>query len=426
MARTPRTDHVDADSDPWHADREWAERAPGGRSPGALYRSDGGSLTGRTRRSHGWQWALAALVVLLTAAGGAYLGQSWTGSSKPVHPSTGPFPGTQPNLAPDEPGYLATGSDFVDFMWWKDHAGVLSGSASEVVTQGAAPSLATTSYSFAVSGNLRGSGIILSYDHGNHVFGSVSGDSFSVDFPKPDGSLAPVEFDRATTQEYSSALDDLGQRVDQANQTAESGLVLQQEEQAIKHDEEIVSDDIALVSQDEAAASSYITEIPTTLQDEAKALATTLAIEQQAAAQGGGDGQSQSCSDATRVASSVEQVAGDDSEVEGDAGGVEASLSPVNGLRGDIAELRKDLSQLQEDEVILPGYVPAGSPDQTEVTSALAGADSTVQWALSTTNGYIDQANGDLTTAFSYVDQTYRAGNCGSPEPTPPPAQHIS
>lgn len=424
MATNQRTNHADAD--PWYEGRAREERFANPRSPRAKNRSE--SWVSRRRRLHPrrwWRWALLMVLVLLVATCGTYLGLSWTATPKAVHLAAESVPST-PTLHPDRPGYLATGSDFVDFMWWNDRAGDLSGSAVQVVTQGVAPGLSTTSYAFEVSGTLRGSAISLSYDHGPNVLGSVSDGTVSLEFPKPDSTLVPVQFESASAQAYAGALENLGERIDQANQTAESGLVLQQEEQAIKHDEEIVADDIALLTQDEAATSSYIAEIPATLQEEASSLAGTLQIEQQVTGQTGGNDQSQSCGDATRVASGAQQVAADDSAVEGDAGGVEASLSTVNGLRGDIAELQKDFSQLREDEVVLPGYVPPSTPGQTEVTSALAVADSTVQWALSTTNGYIDQANGDMATAFLYETQTYRAGNCGTGEPAPPPAQHIS
>jgi hypothetical protein len=44
--------------------------------------------------------------------------------------------------------------------------------------------------------------------------------------------------------------------------------------------------------------------------------------------------------------------------------------------------------------------------------------------ALATTNGYIDQANANVTTAFGYAADAFQAGSCGSPY-TPPRARNL-
>jgi hypothetical protein len=64
-------------------------------------------------------------------------------------------------------------------------------------------------------------------------------------------------------------------------------------------------------------------------------------------------------------------------------------------------------------------------PSQQNVTQATKAAQAAISAALSTTNGYIDQANSQVTTAFGYAAQAYQAGNCGSAPTAPSPQSHI-
>jgi hypothetical protein len=48
----------------------------------------------------------------------------------------------------------------------------------------------------------------------------------------------------------------------------------------------------------------------------------------------------------------------------------------------------------------VPSYRPPGLPIQATVNAAIANANKAISAALSTTNGYIDQANTEVTTAY--------------------------
>jgi hypothetical protein len=71
-------------------------------------------------------------------------------------------------------------------------------------------------------------------------------------------------------------------------------------------------------------------------------------------------------------------------------------------------------------------FRPAGLPNQAAVNGAAATANAAIASAISTTNGYIDQVNGDVTTAYGYTAQAYQAGNCGEAPAAPDPQPHIS
>lgn len=385
-----------------------------------------------SRRGGGWRpsrWQLVVIVVGLAVSAGTlfYVEEGSTAGDRDARAaSTGSISAAPTSFQQLRTVFLAVGSSYVDVIGWNENGDDLRGSAQEVVAVGTAPGVDTTSETFQVSGRLEGASISLNFNHGPRASASVSGGSFTIDFPQDSGALAPIEFHLASSAQYDTALGDLNQRVDEANLNAENAQELQQEEQAINHDARIVSNEITSLSQDEAATSSFVGLIHPTLDSEANDLARTYQADQQVAAESGTSSNSKTCGNATGVATDAAQVANDDSSVAGDSGGVEASLSTVNGLRADVVQLQAGYSQLQQDEDILPDYTPAGTPSQSEVTSALAEASSSTQSSLSTTNGYIDQANAEMTSAFLYVVQAYQAGDCGLPATAPPPAQHIS
>jgi hypothetical protein len=159
------------------------------------------------------------------------------------------------------------------------------------------------------------------------------------------------------------------------------------------------------------------------IQQEGNDLATTQQAEQQVAAESGTAGQDQTCTDADGVGTDADTVSSDADGVSSDADGVEGSL---NQLRSDICALQADYSQLQNDQSKLPGYVPPGTPDQSDVSSALSTANNAVQSAISTTNGYIGEANSDVSTVTQYEDQAVQTGNCGSAPSASSPIQNIS
>lgn len=105
----------------------------------------------------------------------------------------------------------------------------------------------------------------------------------------------------------------------------------------------------------------------------------------------------------------------------GDAGAVTADFSSV---RHGISQLQKDFATLQSDESDLPGYLPPQAPSQANVNMAIAAANAATASATSITNGYINQANADVTTAYQYAAQVYTAGNCGAAPSAPSSQPH--
>jgi hypothetical protein len=292
------------------------------------------------------------------------------------------------------------------------------------MTTGQAPNLSTTSNTLRITGTMQGSTITLSFDDGPDAFGTLSGGSFTLNFPQPDGTLSPITFNSASASQYNSVLTNLKQRIAQANQTAANAQALQQEEQKIDSDASAVNADLNLDTSD---LTNAVQSVQGTLQQEAKDLAATQAEEQKVVAEAPSGDQSQTCYDAS---SGVEYDAS--SGVEYDASsGVEYDASSgverqATLLRSYVQSLQADFAQFQSDESNLPGYSPPNSPTQSQVNQTVRVTNAAISSAISTTNGYIDQANAEVTTAYQYVAQAYQAGNCGATPSAPAAQQRIS
>ena len=349
-------------------------------------------------------------------------------TSSPESKSSSPTSGTSgaSGQSTSEGGttyYLATGGNYVDFIEWNDNGGDLSGTAREVSLSGSPPA-STTTKTFQILGSLSGASLNLNFDHGNPVSTKIANGKFTIAFPQPNGTTAPVVFQSAGPPEYITAIRALFQQI-QANQTGGSSQALQTEEQTINADATAVSGDISTLSTEEASTQSDVQGTPSDLQDESDDLSSAHDDLQQTQSDAG-SGDSSTCADASIVSSDAATVESDSSTIAQDASSVAADLSTTNGLRAAIAALNADFSQLQTDGALLPGYQPPGAPDALAVLAAVSTANGDVNSAVSTTNGYIDQANGDLAKAYQYASQAFQIGNCGSPPTTPSALQHIS
>ncbi len=362
--------------------------------------------------------AIAAAGLLGTACGGG----ASAGNSNPQ--TAGGSAGT--TVPPVGSGYLASASNFVDFVQWNDDNGNLTGSAQSVDASGQAPNLTTTNRTLVVTGTLNGSSLSLSFDGAALTFGTLSGGSFTMNFPQPGGTLAPLTFQSASATEFNDDVAKLGRQITQANQTVARATQITKEQHAIDSDISTVNADIASVS-DQSSLTKSVASTQSSRQQVATDLATTQAKLQQVANEAASGDQTQTCYDASQsVAYQASQsVAYDTSQgVEYNASqGVEYDAST---LRTGITRLQQDFSQLESDEGTLPSYSPSGAPTQTQVDQATGAATVAISSAVATANSFIDQANADVATAFQYVAQAYQAGGCGMAPAQPAPVGHIS
>lgn len=321
-------------------------------------------------------------------------------------------------------GFLSTPSGGVIFLQFAS-TNPLSGTAVTAYVEDSPPNEQVQSQSVSVSGTLSGSSIALSFNNSTLQFGTVSGDSFTINFPQNDGSLAPVTFTRAPTSAYNSALAQLQAAVSEADGEAAAEQEQAAQDKKVDQDAQDVAGEIAYLSQDDTGIPSDVAAVTADVNEEAKDLAAAQTAAQQVASEANQSDSTQGtvCGDASAVAGDASGVAGDASGVEGAATGVEGDIGTINET---VAGLKSDFSAFQADEADAAGYVPAGAPTQSAVDAALAAAQSAINTAVTTTNGDIAKANSDVTAAFTAASQAARAGNCGPAEATPTPEPPIT
>ena len=342
----------------------------------------------KVRLRHG----LRALALVVIAAGLlAACGTGTRATSSTSQVSSQPSATTAP---PVGSGYIATGSNFVEFIQWNDNEGNLAGSVQAVSTSGQSPNLTTTSNRVSVTGSLNGSSLSLSFDGGALAFGTLSGGSFTLNIPQSDGTLAPVIFRGATAAQFNDDVTKLNGRINQANQAARDAQALQQKQQTINGDASQVASDMASLSNGASDIGNDVQSVQSALTQVASALATTQALAQQVSSEAqqsaGGNGTSV-CGDAQGVDGNAQGVDGNAQGVEGNAQGVQGLASRLRTL---IQQLNSDFTTLQSDEAKLPGYSPPNPPSQSQVSQAASQANASIASALSTTNGYISGVPG--------------------------------
>lgn len=340
-------------------------------------------------------------------------------SPETARPATAESSSAQPVNA----GYLAIeGTGALEFIQWIDSAGVLVGTDQVVSTSGQPPNLTVSTKSLALRGTVEGSRLSLTIE-GNAapLFGTLTSTGFTVDAPQANGILAPVAFTADNADAYNNALAALQQRVASEDQLAAGVQAEQRQEAVINADGSGVLNDVSALQSSESMLNSDLAGMSHDLQG----LATDLAATGKLAATVMGEASSgqPSCGDAGSVAGDAGSVAGDAGGIEGDAQGIS---SDVSELRARIQSLSADFSKLQTAEAALPNYTPTPDPTPAEVSSATLAANQAVTGGVATANGYIDQANADVTSAYGYAAQAGAAGNCGASPLAPAAQPHIS
>ena len=320
-------------------------------------------------------------------------------------------------------GYLAVLTNEVDFIQWTNTNGEFNGTM-QVVTNttsnnffGNSHSTKTTSQTLSITGSIHGKQLSISINFGSTLFGTFSGNSFVVNFPQSDGTLAPMTFTKTTTAAFNNAVNELKNEAQAANVAASAQQALQNEESKISSDaravDSIINSDLP---SDESNLASDVASVPTTLKKLNTDLATTKSEEQKVSGEVGKTDPSYVCDDASYVADDASYVADDLSSI----------TSDLSSLRNNESLLQSAFSEFQSAAANLPSFSAVNAPTQAEVTSALKTASTDTSTAVSKVNSFIDQANAGVASAYEYASQAYSIGNCGQPPRAPKPLAHIS
>jgi hypothetical protein len=165
------------------------------------------------RPRSGWRWLFYLVALILIAV----LVLSFTGHLKLI--GGGGSKSTSTTASPVGSGYLAATATSVIFIQWNqlgtDVAGVAQLDTVENQPLSEVISVKTTT----VTGQINKSNVSVNFQGFIEVFGTMSGGGFILDFPQPDGSLAPVTFRHASASDYNEALAKIRDQVSSANAT---------------------------------------------------------------------------------------------------------------------------------------------------------------------------------------------------------------
>jgi hypothetical protein len=352
----------------------------------------------------GW-WAIGAVIVVVAAVVGAVaLAGSSTGNA-----GLNSKRGATQNAVGS--GYLAKESEAIVFIQWNQSGKNLSGSAQVEALSGDPPNQSVSTDTISVSGQINGSTITLSFNDGAKVFGTLSGGTFTVNFPQRDGSLAPVRFTAATASQFNNALTALQGNTGSANESAAAAQAVASEEQSIDKAAQAVEGDISGLSVTQNL-SSDLGEFSADLAQARTDLGTVAQDEQTVITEShNGTDPDQVCSDSDTVQSDADTVGSDGDAVSSTADSVEGDIS---SLRDDITGLQQDFVTLQRAQSQQPSYND-GAPSQAAVNQAVAAADAAIKSALNTANGDIGQANSYETQAYNDAVAAAQAGSCARP-----------
>jgi len=370
----------------------------------------GAGASSRRRRS--WTfWAVPAVVVVLLMATGValYVGHDAPFSSSsashvtaaPRSKSASPTTTTKPGPKPVGTGYLAKGSTTVVFIQWTDENNHLKGTAQETSITGTAPTQHLSTSTISVTGQINGTLITLSFNGNNEEFGTISGNSFTVNFPQSNGTLAPVTFKTATASQYNGVVAVLRSEISSANSNARAQEQKAATETTIDQDAKSVISDIDSLETTETSLDKAVVSVNTSLSQEGTQLATTQSALNSET----------SCFTAGRVELTASRVELTASRVGSSADDVK---SDITSIRSQIGTLKTAAATLAAAESNFGGYVPPDQPAATAVTQAVAAANAAITAAISTTNGYIAQANADASTAGGVAAQAQEKEGCGS------------
>jgi hypothetical protein len=100
------------------------------------------------------------------------------------------------------PSYIASYASGTAFLQWQVNGAMVSGTVEVDNLAGEPPSETLSTNTYSVSGRIDGSQIGLSTNGQPDRFGTLSGSSFTIDMPQPDGSFSPMMFHSATAVQF--------------------------------------------------------------------------------------------------------------------------------------------------------------------------------------------------------------------------------
>jgi len=334
----------------------------------------------RAQGEHDRSWlGLKALIVIgvlafITACGSA--------ASLAGHPSS-----QQPN-AQAANAYLATGSNWVNYLQWNSQG---TGSLTVDMLSGTAPGEQVSSSQTPLTVSVNGSEV--TFSGLNPDTGTLANGTLTLQVLDPDGTLGTDTFVPATQDQFNQAVAALQNQAASDNGAAVQASASASQASANAAAEQQAQTDLATVQD-----ISFTSDLNSLSGDVTQTNTDLGTVKSDAA-----NGQGASCSNADTVESDVDTVTSDADTV----------TSDLDGLTSDISSARQAISALHGD-VSVPG-----------ASAAITTAQGAISSAISTANGDTGQTNGDVAAAAQVLGSlaTGACSNIGVPySPSPIPA----
>jgi hypothetical protein len=298
--------------------------------------------------------------------------------------------------------WLASGSSEVDYITWTPGSnGQITGTMTVDTASGTAPDQSVSSASYAMTGQISGSSVSLTFQNfltSATIDGTVSSGTLSLQFPQDSGGIQNATFTTGTTTAFNSAVAQLRQGITAANQAAARQQAQQEHEQADAQAQQAAQADLTTL-QDDASFTSDLSQ----LTSDAQQTGTDLSTEKSDAANGPGD-----------LCDNAIQVTDDSITVDDDAISVTDDL---NSLTGDIATARQDIATLDND---LNTLSASSLPPPPAAAAAITAARQAITAAITQANTDIGQVN--ATDAQAHViGNNLGTGQCAGDGPGSPP-----
>jgi hypothetical protein len=286
-------------------------------------------------------------------------------------------------------------------LQWSNNHGNLTGTFTESKLSGSAPNEAVSSDNAALTGTLNGSAITLNASvlfFTQQLSGTLSGSTLTLNVPQSDGSLRAATCQAGTLQQWNLLVALLGSQADTANRAARQQQVQASTDAANARAKQDTQDALAVVQK------FSLTPDLNRLDNDVKQTNTDLADEKKAAASGpNGPGET----DCYNLTGNVNYAAKNTVRYDAENG---FGYDLQSGLSADIASDRTAIGNLQSDVAALQA---AGLSVPEGVDAAIPVAQTQIATAIATANGYVDQVNKAVDTAYAVANAS-ATGDCAS------------
>jgi hypothetical protein len=286
------------------------------------------------------------------------------------------------------------------------------------------------------SGTVSGDSVNINLN-GSNISGTVTPGHLNLAFPQSNGQIDDLVLVPGTISTYNKEASPINSEANANEQAAQEAQQAQtaaaqnsQDRHAIRSASASVGSELSGIKPDESQLATDVTGTQQALASEDTALSKTqayLATTQSMVKQYGTGSGNGVCYEASQdVGYEASQDVDYDATQNVDYDATQNILPDISTIQSAIQQLQSEFSSLQSAESAMPGYVPSGTPTNSQIKSAISTANADINNAVSTTNSYIAQANAYVATAYGYVDTAYSVGNCGSPPSLPTPVPPIS